>query len=358
MTTFRLLVVEDDLQTLESWRNTVERYEHQYDRDVELVECPKLEDAFHTLNGSFDGAVVDLTLGSDQNAGNEVIRKIEEQHLRIPVAIVTGTPDAVNSRFTHIGVFTKGESDAGNAQLLNRFWRIHETGLTRILGGRGLIENKLGQVFRQNLLPQIEQWEKYGEVDSNRTESALLRHTLNHLIQLIDEEVELSFPEEFYIYPPLTRTIHTGSIVQEDNGNKRFVIMSPDCDLIVRPDGNRNTKKILIVEINSPVALFPWFDTSSLNDLSSSKKGELRSALKNNKANYYHCLPKTEFTPLGFMNFRSVRATEEEDFYEEFKTPHELQISPPFVKDIVSRFSSYYARQGQPDIDFEKFIAS
>ena len=33
-----------------------------------------------------------------------------------------------------------------------------------------------------------------------------------------------------------------------------------------------------------------------------------------------------------------------------------IQISPSFVKDIVARFSSYYARQGQPNIDFTKFM--
>ena len=358
MTTFRLLVVEDDDQDLETCRNTIERYEHETSRHIELFECPRLEDAFKILNESFDGAIIDLKLGSDQYAGNEVIRSIEDQNLRFPVAILTGTPDAADSSFTHIGVFKKGEAEAGYDQLLNRFWRIHDTGLTRILGGRGLIENKLGQVFRKNLIPQIEQWEKYGEVDSNRTESALLRHTLNHLIQLIDDEIALSFPEEFYIYPPLTSTIHTGSIVEEKNSDRRSVVMSPDCDLVVRPNGNRNTKEILLVEVVPPVALFPWFNASSISELSKTKKGALKGALRNRKSDYYHCLPKTEFTPLGFLNFRSVRAVEEHSFGQKFKIPHKLQISPPFVKDIVSRFSSYYARQGQPDIDFERFIPS
>ena len=43
---------------------------------------------------------------------------------------------------------------------------------------------------------------------------------------------------------------------------------------------------------------------------------------------------------------------------ERFNTPPDLQISPPFVRDILARLSSYYARQGQPDIDFHNFIGS
>ena len=233
MTLFRLLIVEDDPQDLETCKNTIERYEHETNRQVELVECPTLAEAFNRLSNLFDGAIIDLKLENDLNAGNEVVRQIEEQQLRIPVAILTGTPDAVNSRFAYIGVFKKGEPDAGYDQLLNRFWRIHKTGLTRILGGRGLIENKLGQVFRQNILPQVTQWEEYGVTDPGKTENALLRHTLNHLIQLIDEDLDLYFPEEFYLYPPPTENLRTGSIIRERSTGEQFVVMSPDCDLVI-----------------------------------------------------------------------------------------------------------------------------
>lgn len=42
-----------------------------------------------------------------------------------------------------------------------------------------------------------------------------------------------------------------------------------------------------------------------------------------------------------------------EKLLEAFENPS-VQISSLFLKDIVARFSSYYARQGQPDIDYEK----
>ena len=37
-------------------------------------------------------------------------------------------------------------------------------------------------------------------------------------------------------------------------------------------------------------------------------------------------------------------------------SPTKMQSSPPFVKDIVARFSSYYARQDQPNINFSKLM--
>lgn len=86
------------------------------------------------------------------------------------------------------------------------------------------------------------------------------------------------------------------------------------------------------------------------------KSSELKQAYGNNKSAFYHWLPETEFFKGGFLNFRKLVTLENKEFEGKFETPPKVQISPPFVKDIVARFSSYYARQGQPDIDFDKFI--
>lgn len=353
MSVLRLLIVEDDEQDLSTCRDTVERYENEKQRKVELVECKDVSAAFECLDNSFDGAIIDLKLGDQGDEGNQVIRKIEDSQFRIPVFILTGTP--VNTDFAHIKVFKKGDPGAGYDDLLDRFWDIYNTGLTRIMGGRGIIEQTLSQVFLGNLLPQIDKWIHYGEDDSSRTEKALLRHTLNHLLQLLDDDADSCFPEEVYLYPPLNDDIRTGSLVKEKESGKWFAVMSPACDLVVREDGSRNTDRILIVEVDLGTTLFPWFDDTNL---SKTRKGELRRAFGNNKSAYHHWLPKTDFFEGGFLNFRKLFTWEIEQFQEQFHTPPEIQISLSFVKDIVARFSSYYARQGQPDIDFDRFINS
>ena len=228
-------------------------------------------------------------------------------------------------------------------------------GCTRIMGGRGIIEQTLSQVFLKNLIPQIDKWIDYGEDDSSRTEKALFRHTLNHLLQLLDDDADSCFPEEVYLHPPINDDIRTGSLVKEKESGKWFAVMSPACDLVLREDGNRNTDRILIVEVDLGTTLFPWFDDTNL---SKTRKGELKRAFGNNKSAYHHWLPKTDFFEGGFLNFRKLFTWEIEQFQEKFHTPPEIQISLSFVKDIVARFSSYYARQGQPDIDFDRFINS
>ena len=358
MTEIRILIVEDDERDLNTCRGAVERYRHETGWTVSLDECRDVEEAFSVLDNKFDGVIIDLTLNRDGDAGNRVIARIEEEFFRIPVAVLTGTPDAVYKDFPYIGVFRKGEPGSGYGELLDRFWRIQNTGLTRILGGKGIIEAKLSEVFRRNILPQIKRWEKYGEIDPARTEQALLRHALNHLIQLIDEDIGRYYPEEFYLYPPPRENIRTGSILKEKGSERLFVAISPDCDLLVRPGGSRNTDRILFAEVVSPDVLFSWFGSEAPSALGRDRKESFVRTLDNNGPRFYHCLPRTDLFPLAFLNFRSVSTVPGDEICDKFDLPPLVQISPPFVKDIISRFSSYYARQGQPDVDFSGLFES
>lgn len=352
MSAFRLLIVEDNDQDLATCRDTVARYRDEKQREVELVECRSIEEFRANQDNLIDGAIIDLKLAGQGDEGNQVIQYLAKSHFRIPVAVLTGTPDATDNDFVYIGVFKKGDTGAGYADLLDRFWGIHNTGLTRIMGGRGVIEETLNKVFRANLLPQIDKWVAYGEETPSGTEKALLRHALSHLLQLLDDDRDRYFPEEVYLTPPLTNAIRTGSIVKGKNSEQRFVVMNPACDLVIRDSGECNTDRILIVEIDPQTSLFPDHPAPPL---SNSQKENLKKAFENKKSAYFHWLPKTNFFEGGFLNFRKLSTLSCDKFDERFEKPA-IQISPSFVKDMVARFSAYYARQGQPDIRFDHFI--
>ena len=221
------------------------------------------------------------------------------------------------------------------------------------MGGRGIIEETLNKVFQQNLIEQKDIWIDYGKRDSSRTEKALLRYTLNHLLQLLDDDADSYFPEEVYLFPSLTEQIRTGSIVRKRNSDKWFSVMNPACDLVLRKNDRFKTDRILLVEIEKELDV----TEPALRDITkaSKRKNKLNDVFGNNYTDYYHWLPKTDFFKGGFLNFRKLSTLEIEPFREKFHPP-ETQISPPFVKDIVARFSSYYARQGQPNIDFTNFM--
>ncbi len=324
----KILLVEDSKEQQQAFTDSVEVFNRE--NKPSCVKCEIAEntsDALVEIDGSYDGAIIDLKLGSCDRGGNEIVSELKKSFFRIPIIFVTAFPGDV---IEHPSIIKKRPRDDGLYEDdLLLFQEIKNTGLTNIMGGRGKIEDVLTEVFLRNLLPQRDTWIEYGRKDSPRTEKALLRYALNHLLQLLEDDEEKCYPEEFYLHPPLTNEPWTGSIVKDKIDGRTFVVMTPACDLVVR-DGNRKTDRILVAEVD---------------------KEEFKKTL------YLHRLPRTAFFRGGTLNFRKLIALEEKEFRGKFYAP-QIQISPSFMKDITARFSSYYARQGQPDIDFSKFGTS
>ena len=342
MSELRILLVEDDERDLERCRRDRKNYEEENHRDIKIVECKTIYDVLEELETPFDGAIIDLKLTPLGTEGNQVIRHIRESLFRIPIFIYTADSEVWDESVKGIEVFLK--DDFKYYDLLDKFCETYDTGFTRILGGGGKIEELLGKVFLDNLLQQRKKWVSYGKSDLERTENALLRYTLNHLLQLLDEDGKPHFREEFYLYPHVSKHITTGSIVREKTSNRPFVVLSPACDLVIRQNGTSNTGHILLVE------------TESIDNAldGSRSKGKVKELVRN-RHQHLHWLPKIKRFEGGVLNFRKLETLNKNDFDEKFDQPL-IQISPFFVKDIVSRFSSYYGRQGQPDIDSDDFV--
>lgn len=338
----KILLIEDEEDQREAFKEAVEVFnDDENNQGVEPDTAANLSEASNKIDGSYDGVIIDLVLGNDADGGNKIVRQLGDSFTRIPIIFVTAFPEDVVDHPSII--HTRRRSDGIYTSDLLLFQKIYDTGLTRIMGGRGLIEQRLNDVFLKNLLPQINTWISYAETDSERTEKALLRYALNHLIQFLEEDEKLCFPEEFYLYPSVLDRITTGSIVTADD--QWFVVLSPACDLVPRGEnGVLNTDHILLVEIESVEKI-----------LGGSKSKNRVSELSANRRTYYHWLPPTDFFQGGILNFRRLTTLDQDVFDGKFGKPT-IQISPSFVKDIVSRFSSYYARQGQPDIDNKDFI--
>jgi CheY-like chemotaxis protein len=357
MSNLKLMIVDDDDMALDTCQSCVDDFKRERNIVIELIKCKTLEDSLKQLDTSFDGVIIDmkLTQGSGDE-GSKLINEINKTLLRIPVAVLTGTPNVVEKKANYIGVYKKGEEGSGYSDLLSQFWDVYETGLTKIMGGRGSIEDCLRRVFNENLMPEQyrKKWIEYGKKNPARTEKALFRHALSHLLQLLDEDDNSYFPEEVYLVPPVITDIKTGSIVINKENKRNYVVITPACDLVIRSDGKQNTNRILVVEIDVQTTVFPDYPST---EYSKEQKKHLEKAYKNNISFYYHWLPKTGFFEGGFVNFRKLSALEIEEFKTKFNEPL-VQISPPFVKDMVARFSTYYARQGQPSIDFSSFLDS
>jgi len=347
--TMKLLLVEDVQKDIEGFIRSVESFNEDHNYAISVETCNNIDDALRMLNNKFDGAIIDMKLGDDGDEGNRILKELNERNIRMPIVILTGTPDAADKSYVHIDIQKKGNAD--NIKILEDFRQIHASGLTKVMGGRGLFEKLLGEVYKSNILHQKEVWKKYGQMDSEKSERALMRHVLNHLINTVDLDEENVVPEEFYIYPPMDNTIRTGSLIRSEESGDHFMVMNPMCDLTLRDDGEYNARQILLCKVSDFEDCF-----NQLPERKQNNKGRksLEDSLRHNKKSSYHALPETQFFKGGFLDFESLLSVPKELFQED-KEERDfgeliLQIAPAFSKDIVARFSTYYGRQGQPTL--------
>lgn len=338
----KLLLVEDDAGDRAGFEASVARFNHERGASFSVVSCGSLDEAMRTLDNSFDCAVVDMKLGALGGEGNLILEGLQKANIRMPVVILTGTPDVVDQGPVHVDIRKKGETD--HQEILESFRLVHASGLTKVMGGRGLFEEFLGKVFRQNILAQVEAWKRYGGLDPQKSEKALMRHVLNHLISMVDMDEENCVPEEFYISPFLGATVRTGCVVVEKSSGSRFAVLTPLCDLTARIGGDVNARKVMLCRIATLQEAEAELPTSKQN---AEGRKNLKSNLEKNGKGSYHYLPRTDFFDGGFLDFEAVLSVPKTEFTDRFGAPI-LQISPAFTKDIVARFAAYFGRQGQP----------
>lgn len=340
MSDLNILLVEDNLDDIGVFKSTLELFDDRLKIKTTLKIAKNFTEAISLIDQNiFDGVVLDLYLENGEFGGEEVIRAIiEERKLIIPIIAYTGTPDEL-AEFDYIEVYRKGESESVVDTILTDLKKTKDFGFNDIFNAKGEIQDFLKNVFYKNIFFQKKQWIKYEDKEIVR--KAVLRHALNHLTQYIDETDQEYFLEEVYIYPPVIKKIATGAIVKNPSNNVYYIVLTPACDF-----AQSKARCILLAEIIAP---FEYVKTNVPGcGKTNSRENKLKDAVHNKKQEY-HFLPSMSFFDGGFIDFTSVTSHSSDELKDNFSEV-KIQISPFFISDILGRFSSYYARQGQPDL--------
>ena len=357
---YKFLLIDDDEEARESFKGTIERMNDQAkakDKDSISDELYSLEmaetyqEGFERLSSDFNGIIVDLKL-DEKRRGEDIIKKIIDEY-RVPTVIFTGTP--IEDLSIPVPVYIKGEVQ--QEVVIKEFEIDFNTGIFEILGGKGVIEDQLNKIFWNSLYKRRNIWK--GKLNEGvNTKNILLRYTLAQIYELLEEEDPTYIKEEMYVQLFPVDEVKTGTIYQDKGVN--FIVLSPPCDL-AKHDGKFKTDRILMCEIEKKEDV----EKGETKNIKSSKKIEkkIESLIKNKKYLYYHWLPKNDIFEGGYINFRKITTYTQEEFEklyirdkkDEVEFP-QIKVQNNFVKNILNRFSAYYARQGQPDFDFKKEV--
>jgi CheY-like chemotaxis protein len=373
-----VLLVEDDPEHISDFEAHRELFSEKKVIDIQHVSCTTDKDAYAALEANnFDAAIIDLNLHGKEDAGLRVVETIHDKY-RIPMIVFSGNAYKTEGKKYVFKSINKGRMSYSN--VLEELYNIKKTGIMKILGKTGLLESLIDRIFWDNINPQMHRWLEYAQNED--TEQHLLRYTISHFQEILRDGVKYFYPEEMYISPPINEEISTGSIVFEVESENYFVVMSPACDIQSGCDKLVLAKVIEIKELvadkisgyEDKKASVEAFEAKTTNDerkVNPTKKeylalknqcGQAKNELKDqiksyidNPPNRLHFLSSNSIFMNSIIDFQDIKSVAKERMTAtNYKKV--LSISLPFLKDIQSRFSSYYARQGSPDFDTSKIL--
>jgi hypothetical protein len=346
----KLLIVENEKEQVQLYCDVIESYNKK--NGTKIIPHPifNLSDAKDILiKSDFDAAIIDLKLSSNsiELEGMEIVNSILFK-LRFPVFIVSGSISQIEAPENTF--FKKRLRDSDFTIVLKEITDIYNTGITNILGKRGEINHYLDKIFWNHLSESMDVWIN----DTSRTivekQQSLLRYTLLHIQEYLEVNESGGFndyyPIEFYINPPIKKhpnTVFTADIFQEISTNLFYIVLTPSCDLVERI--SKKGGEDIITPPNASHITFCEIESLEIFEVSKRKTFKDQPTAKQ----LFHYMPPTSFYKEGgVINFSKVKSVQLSDVVDVSKYIKVLSVSNSFTKDIIARFSNYYARQGQP----------
>lgn len=343
MTSIKILFIEDSASDIEIMEDTNERFSSEQKVDIQITFI-KSKDEYDKLTNlyDFDAIICDIVLPQSEHAvvaknlGNELLEDINSKPFNMPVVVVTGTRDNIScDEGCYLDIFIKGQENL-YYNVLTKILSMYKIGIMDVIGMKGTVTKYLKDIYNNHIRPQVMSsvWEEHYSKNRN-TRGILLRYVAN-IIQSRLINACSAVPEEMYLIPSGCENIATGTILKKNDAF--YVVLNPECDLVLRNTGKPNTDFVLLCNVKN--------DFSSFNN-------EKKKRIISYNLDYIYCLPKNKLFGTSYLNFRDIYSAP----YDNVLIDYEIvgQITNPFTKEIIQKFSSYYSRQGQPDVDKTSF---
>ena len=364
------MIIEDDDSQVQIYKRQIDDLNAESDIIISYQVFKNRKESLQAIKDNFfDAALIDLRLSSSdpEDNANDTIREIRDK-FRFPIRVFTGFDDIDEDLKEEGNEFFKvysrrGENSKPIREILKELSDIYKTGITKILGNRGIIESQLKAIFWKHLSGSFGDWVLEAQTEDN-VEKILLRYTLAHLQEYLDKDESGDYdkyhPAEVYITEPINRNIHTGLILKNKENEDTFIVLTPMCDLV-----NKKAEKILLAKIQNSDTIQISKDPkkalrNNMNKLAKAgtekerkeitkkideAKEKLGRFSRNDFTLRYHYLPEINGIG-GVINFHELTAYTKEEIEENFIKI--ASVTDKFRKDIIGRFSNFYSRQGQP----------
>lgn len=340
-----LLIVEDDDKQIEVYLDTINQHNKSSIIKINATTKKTFDDAHNLLKSNYyDGAIIDLRLSS-KTLEYEGVKLVEEINgkLRIPVYIVSASLGEVATIVENVLLQKRNRTDSFKA-IMDELLDIYNSGITKLLKPNSFVDEILTKIFWSHLPIILNEYIKEKKAkplfDSEKILVRYISSYINEYLELNSENnLETFHNTEFYIKPCIKSNYFTGDIIKNKTDHSMWVILTPACDLVIdskRPNPKAEAITLALIQKNEDV-------------LTAANKSNHQKLMSNSADLKFHNLPKSILFEGGFINFQYVQSVMIAKCKSDFEPI--MTISNSFRKDLISRFSSYYSRQGQPVIE-------
>ena len=320
--------------------------------------------------------IIDLKLNNDDNAakpdeeisGNVLLKRIIEKEI-VPIVVITGFPDKVSTDIDKsiVKVLPK---ETNLYDEINALIEKYSDSVFKIFGSRGEINKNIKELF-WNVIPQCftSKNQDISLLSKEKQETVIIRYIsswLSNKYMFDDKYIDVE-PIEMYMFPNPIKQVCTCDIYKKnigENSCEYYMVLTPSCDL-----ANKKVDEVILCKIKNYDEVQSFKERLEIYNNEQNKesnkakkaKGDLMKWFRNSHSDSlrYHFLPKVKDFTGGFVDFRSILSLEYDKERGEIIDDSYFKIgviTESFKRDIVSRFSSYYHRQGQPEFNCDSVL--
>ncbi len=335
----KILAIEDDVKQIDMMKARVETFNIQKgfnEKEKLYIECRQNDEDLGKLlfENKFDCLVLDINWGnSNPNGGRDLIMRIINNK-RIPIVVYSGKLNQIEDIEENLG-FKKIDRTENFSVVLNYVLTVKKTHVFDLLGYDGELDKIITDIFWKDIDKSLKAINLEENLDGKALTRVLTTRVINYL-SLSNEEDKYKY-YEFYINPSLTKDCHNGDIYKLDE--EYFLVITPECQLI-----KIDTANLIKIDFSEKI------EEKVLESPKTEKRVSALRRLITEGNCYEHYIPPFNGLRHALVNFRNIMTLEKSKLTEDKKI---ITVNPLYMKNIQSRFSQYYSRQGQPDINIE-----
>ncbi len=357
-----IAILEDDKGQQRLYKDIVDEF-NSVKEETHYFDCHITDNVSeicaHLFKNPCDCIIADIDINGsvDEGSGNELINLVLNKK-RIPVIVNSGDIAKLDvDESKHMFLDINDRSDFDIYKGLQDIKKKYETGFTSAIGDFGKLDDAIRDIFWKHLKSDMNIW---SQLDFSVKQKRLLRFILTRVVDSLDIDNRKSDEYnsiEFYIkrFENYDK-INSGDIIEHcvssKMGEKRyFVVVNAQCDI-----EQGNVDNYVLCEISTK-EVSKW--KTSIEKSGSISKNLKDKVIKyvNNAKSRYHLLPPTIHFVGGIIDFQSVFTIPKERInIQEYNVV--ASITNEFSKDIRFRFTAYYGRQGQPQLELNDVINS